>query len=166
MTTMQLEDAFAHHSWASETLIDACAGLTAEQLAAPVPGTYGSIMDTLRHMVGSDSRYLDRFRPEVPTADEEKGASLPELSAIIKRNGPVWIEVLAAETDLDRDIVEPDDGLVVHSPVGVRLAQVIHHGTDHRSQVCTALTGLGIEPPDIDVWAYAQASGRQWLEPV
>jgi len=37
---------------------------------------------------------------------------------------------------------------------------VIHHGTDHRSQICTALTQLGVEPPEIDVWAYGVASGR------
>jgi uncharacterized damage-inducible protein DinB len=59
------------------------------------------------------------------------------------------------------DIKEIDEGWEVHSPVGIRLAQVVHHGTDHRSQVCTALTGLGVTPPEIDVWAYARASGRE-----
>jgi hypothetical protein len=42
--------------------------------------------------------------------------------------------------------------------------KVVHHGTDHRSQVCTALTSLGVEPPDIDVWAYAREFGRERLE--
>ena len=52
-----------------------------------------------------------------------------------------------------------------HVRVGIRLAQVVHHGTDHRSQVCTALTELGIEPPEIDVWAWAEATGGFELEP-
>ena len=52
------------------------------------------------------------------------------------------------------------DGSETHAPKGIRLAQVIHHGTDHRSQICTALTQLGVEPPEIDVWAYGVASGR------
>ena len=43
---------------------------------------------------------------------------------------------------------------------GLDLAQVLHHGTDHRSQVCTALTSFGIEPPEIDLWAYGEATGR------
>ena len=55
---------------------------------------------------------------------------------------------------------------VLDLPVGVRIAQSVQHGTDHRSQVCTALTSFGIEPPDIDVWAYARASRREWTEPV
>jgi uncharacterized damage-inducible protein DinB len=35
---------------------------------------------------------------------------------------------------------------------GDRLAHALHHGTDHRSQICTALTSLGVKPPGIDVW--------------
>lgn len=37
---------------------------------------------------------------------------------------------------------------------------MLHHGTDHRSQICTALTTLGIEPPEMDVWAFGAARGR------
>ena len=44
--------------------------------------------------------------------------------------------------------------------MGVRIAQAIHHGTDHRSQICTALTTLGLEPPLIDVWAFGLQTGR------
>jgi len=53
-----------------------------------------------------------------------------------------------------------DDGSESHAPRGIRLAQAIHHGTDHRSQICTALTSLGIEPPLIDVWDYGETQGR------
>ena len=44
--------------------------------------------------------------------------------------------------------------------MGIRLAQALHHGTDHRSQICTALTSLGVEPPSIDVWDYGETTGR------
>jgi uncharacterized damage-inducible protein DinB len=54
MPTSLLIDAFAHHNWATQRVIDACAALTPEQLATPAPGTYGSIIDTLRHLVGAD----------------------------------------------------------------------------------------------------------------
>jgi len=53
-----------------------------------------------------------------------------------------------------------DDGSESHAPLGIRIAQVIHHGTDHRSQVCTALTNLGIEPPAIDAWDFGWENGR------
>jgi uncharacterized damage-inducible protein DinB len=52
------------------------------------------------------------------------------------------------------------DGSETHAPLGIRLAQAIHHGTDHRSQICTALTSLGIKPPEIDAWDFAAKEGR------
>ena len=53
-----------------------------------------------------------------------------------------------------------DDGSATEAPIGIRLAQAIHHGTDHRSQICTALTTLGIEPPFIDVWDFGGSRAR------
>lgn len=35
-------------------------------------------------------------------------------------------------------------------------------GTDHRSEVCTALTTLGIEPPAIEVRDLARGDGRMF----
>ncbi len=82
----------------------------------------------------------------------------------LARNAAAWTTLLAGDLDADEEIAEQDGEWELHSTVGVRLAQAIHHGTDHRSQVCTALTTLGIEPPEIDVWAYARASGRERAE--
>jgi uncharacterized damage-inducible protein DinB len=56
--------------------------------------------------------------------------------------------------------------LEVHDPIGIRLAQVLHHGSDHRSQICTALTSLGVTPPEIDLWAYARETGRERAVPL
>jgi uncharacterized damage-inducible protein DinB len=159
MTTSLLDDAFRHHIWANERIIDECEPLTPEQLKTPVPGAYGSIIDTLRHAVRSDVWYLSFFRDDQTPPDGE--LSLAELRSLNARNGTAWTEVLARELDPDEEIAEIDDGWELHSPVGVRLAQVVHHGTDHRSQVCSALTSLGVTPPEIDVWAFARASGRE-----
>ena len=167
MTSSLLGDAFAHHVWATERLIDGCTALTFEQLNSPAPGTYGSIIDTLRHIVQSDSRYLSDFREgrTAPTDEEVEEMSLADLRSAMTSNGAAWTELLATEIDPDEDVVEQGrDGSVLYSPIGVRLAQVVHHGTDHRSQICTALTSLGVTPPDIDVWAYARATGRErWV---
>ena len=52
MTSSVLDDAFAHHTWATGRLIEACQALSPEQLDSTVPGTYGSIIATMRHLVG------------------------------------------------------------------------------------------------------------------
>ena len=56
--------------------------------------------------------------------------------------------------------VDDDDGYQKKAPIGIRLAQALHHGTDHRSQICTALTALGMEPPAIDAWDFGIDVGR------
>jgi uncharacterized damage-inducible protein DinB len=70
------------------------------------------------------------------------------------------MEMLVRAPDADTDVVEPGDGWEFHAPLALRLAQVVHHGTDHRSQVCTALTSFGLAPPEIDLWSYGEATGR------
>ncbi len=57
-------------------------------------------------------------------------------------------------------MVELDQGWEFHVPMGIRLAQAIHHATDHRSQICTALTSLGLTPPQIEPWDFGTATGR------
>lgn len=155
-----LDDAIAHHVWATERLIDACANLTPEQLSTPAAGTYGSILDTFRHLVSSDCWYLTFFGDTRQRIEEENEATLDELRAVITANGAEWRALLEEDPDPERDIVENGDGWNFHSPLGFRLAQVLEHGTDHRSQICTALTSLGVEPPQIDLWAYGEATGR------
>jgi len=156
-----LADAFDHNVWATLKVIDACLALTPEQLGTTVPGTYGSILDTLRHTVGADASYLSLLSEGRVGPIDEDSMSLDELRAVMVANGPVWADVVAAGGDPDRQIMRTrDDGSTSTAPLGVRLAQVVHHGTDHRSQVCTALTTLGITPPEIDVWDMAWGQGR------
>ena len=85
----------------------------------------------------------------------------PRSEARWNSDGAAWSEFLAADLDPDVIVVRHrEDGSESHAPLGIRLAQVVHHGTDHRSQICTALTNLGIEPPAIDVWDFAWQQGR------
>ncbi len=163
MTRSALDQAFDHHSWANLRLADACLALSDDHLATTVPGTFGSILETWRHIVGADSYYLFRLGAhDAPIEDDEEAAlTMAGCRDLAQRQAEMWRAVLAAEPDPEEIvIVRRDDGSETHAPKGIRLAQVLHHGTDHRSQICTALTSLGIEPPDIDVWAFGFDTGR------
>jgi uncharacterized damage-inducible protein DinB len=161
MKKSMLQDAFGHHVWATLRVIDECQKLKPEQLATAVPGTYGSILETVRHLVGSDASYLFVLsagrRPEI----EEDQLDPAELRAVMVDSDPIWSALLAEDREPDEIVVRHrDDGSDSHAPLSIRLAQVLHHGTDHRSQICTALTTLGIEPPAIDVWDFGAQDGR------
>jgi uncharacterized damage-inducible protein DinB len=161
MTAPILVDAFAHHVWATDRVFDVVAQLTDDQVSQPVPGTYGSIFDTLRHIVGSDAWYLHVITEgRVPRVDEES-MSLAELRAEMARHGALWSSVITERADPAQVVeVHRDDGTTGRAPIGIRLAQVLHHGSDHRSQICTGLTALGIVPPEIDVWDFGSIDGR------
>ena len=156
-----LQDAFGHHVWATVTLIDACLDLDPGQLETAVPGTFGSILETVRHTVGADRSYLSILTGgALPEVDEES-MDLLALREAMAANGTAWDAYLAGDLDPDGFVVRHrDDGSDSGAPLTIRLAQVIHHGTDHRSQVCTALASLGMEPPAIDVWDFAWKDGR------
>ena len=127
-------DAFDHHIWATQRLIESFRDLTPEQLATPAHPKFGSVLETLRHLVASDVWYLTFFPVEQqPPLDEKAATSLDELHRVITRNGELWADVLA---------------------------QAVHHGTDHRSEIWIALTNVGVTPPDMDLWAYGEATGR------
>ncbi|MBA2381876.1 MAG: DinB family protein [Chloroflexi bacterium] len=163
MTTSPLSDAFAHHVWATTRQLDACATLDESQLATTVPGTYGSILDTLRHIVDGDVFYLDILRGGTPEPFDKDASDIPTLRSVMEAHRAAWEEILVRyqATDPTTDIVEyEDNGYETHAPLGIRLGQVLYHGTDHRSQVNTALTSLGIEPPAIEGWDIAREDGR------
>jgi uncharacterized damage-inducible protein DinB len=60
---------------------------------------------------------------------------------------------------------EPDIDPPEHIRDSVYLAQAWNHGSEHRDQVNVIITSLGIRPPELDVWAYAYATGRVWTAP-
>jgi uncharacterized damage-inducible protein DinB len=163
MPSPAFADAFGHHVWATIRVLDACAALDNAQLATTVPGTYGSIIDTIRHLVGGDVFYLDVLRGGEPEPFNEAESDIATLGAVMEAHGAVWQRLISGDPDPTTVVVEYEDsGYETHAPLGIRLAQALYHGADHRSQVCTALTTLGVEPPSIEVWDYAALDGRMF----
>jgi uncharacterized damage-inducible protein DinB len=163
-----LREGLRHHSWSTERLLDLCASLTDEQLTQHIPAIYGSTLDTARHLVDADNWYLFVISDGdlgVPDFDADE-LSLSEVRSVAEANAAGWEAILQRDLDPDADIVVTyADGSLGHATVGIRLAQVLHHGSDHRSQICTALTTLGHAPPEFDVWAYGESAGLAYDEP-
>lgn len=158
-----LIDAFRHNSWATHELIRVCQGLTEEQLGATIIGMYGSIIDTLRHIVSSDASYLVRLSGVEPTWDR-RVAEPPDLDTLAQRTEELaarWERFLAEPFDAERTLViRWPDGTDYNVPAGVVLAQALHHGSEHRGQICAILTSIGVTPPELGVWEFAEATRR------
>ena len=152
-----LLELFRHKTWATVRLIEHCAGLADEHLDATIPGTYGTIRDTLRHLVHGEEDYfwmLTRERLAEPLP--EGRIPMDELAARIRRLGPRW-EALAEDAELATSEVSADDGW--RMPGAVPMAQAIHHADDHRTQVLSILGARGLDVPDLDEWAHADSQG-------
>src|SRR4051794_15508915 len=67
---------FRHNLWANLTLIDLCATLPDEILETNVPGTFGTIRDTLTHLAGAEERYL----PALVGGPNRRNPALEETS--------------------------------------------------------------------------------------
>jgi uncharacterized damage-inducible protein DinB len=160
--TTLLDAAFAHHAWATLRLIDACRELPPPDVRHVVPGTRGPIIDTLAHIVDGDTWDLDMFEGRSLLDSREAGLDLGALRSATERNARRWASFLSPSPDPDAMIteVDPADGFRRIAPLGMRLAAALDHGSDHRSQICTALTTLGVRPPAIDVWAFGVEIGR------
>lgn len=155
--TAGLPDFFRYNLWANLRLLDACAHLSDAQLNATANGTFGSIRDTLMHLFASEEGYARHFTgvtPIPPLKELATFAGFDELRRRADRSGQELITI-AEQGDLDQTFYL-DDG-TYKAPAIVVLIQAINHAIDHRSQIATALTQQGIEPPDLDGWSYNDA---------
>jgi uncharacterized damage-inducible protein DinB len=159
-----LLDPLRHNAWATRQLISFCRDLSPEQLQATSAGTYGSIIATLQHVIGAEGRYRSRLtgaRPDWPREPEET-EDLEELGTMAHQMARFWEEFAASDFDPDGVVswVSPVSGAYTEVPAGVLVAQTLNHGNEHRSQISTILTTIGVEPPHLDGWSYALATGR------
>lgn len=163
-----LLDAFRHNAWATRGLLEFCRRLRDEQLNAKAVGTYGSILETFKHLIGSESFYSSLLTGAFPAWDwdDERPATLDEIAHWAADLGAIWEGVLSRPID-GESMLHQDfkDGGTRDVRAGVVLAQALHHGNAHREQVASILTVLGFEPPDLDVWEYGKAVGRHIITP-
>lgn len=155
-----LLDAFRHNGWATKLLIAFCRGLSEDRLTSPAAGGFGSILATFNHIVVADAGYFSSLTGRAPAwaRDRDKRADLVQLEARAAETGRLWEQFLSEPLDAERVVVLDQGAYEAHA--GVIVAQALHHGSAHREQICAILTGFGIQPPDVQVWAYADATGR------
>lgn len=158
-----VQEFFRHNTLMNFRLLDSCRPLSAQQLGTAAQGTYGSIGATLVHIANSQMGYAARFlgsqRPDSLPEDP-----FPGFEALEERfaAGNALLEQAAARHAEEREVqVTGDDPPGTwRMPASLLLLQAVNHGTEHRSQVATILTQLGLVPPEMDGWTYFFASDQ------
>ena len=153
-------DFYRQNEWANLALIEACRDLTDEQLTTTAIGTFGSIRDTLRHIVSAEGGYASRLGHE-PSPRLQRDDAWPGLDALAEMVSATADAFAATAGDApDLTIRVESDTQHYDVEAAVILIQAFHHGTDHRSQICTILTTLGIDPPELSAWDWGLAADR------
>jgi uncharacterized damage-inducible protein DinB len=156
-----LPDFFQYNLWANLSLLDFCTGLSDAQLDATVPGTYGTIRETLLHLLAGEEGYARHFTGTYPTTPPLNDlTTAPGLDELRRRAEMSSKELITIAGQADLDQIFHLDGGTYDCPAVIVLIQALDHGIDHRSQICTVLSQQGLEAPCLDAWCYNDAQHR------
>jgi uncharacterized damage-inducible protein DinB len=158
MTEDFLVKIFEHNNWANARIIQACLALSDAQLdAEPQSVTKGSIRQTLTHLVSSQHGYLSLLT--LPAEDRQRiFPELDELQEAARRSGEGLLSLARGEDGASlSEKLQTTDGYLTEP--WVVMLQAINHASEHREQIKSMLSALGVTPPDIDGWDYGEARG-------
>ena len=151
-----LEKFFEHNTWANLQIIQACSALSDEQLdAEPQSATVGSIRQALWHLVDSEQDYLSHFTGKEPRFNWQSPPSFAELEQAARIAGEGFV-ALAREysSKPPQTQLHSEDGYTMQP--WVVLVQASNHATEHREQIKSMLSALGVKPSRIDGWQYGR----------
>lgn len=153
MTANFLARIFEHNNWANQKIMEICSTLSDEQLdAPPQSATEGSIRNTLIHVVSAQYGYLRLLTLPLEERQDRVTISFEELPASLKESGERLLELATDAGKLPSTRLQTRDDYYVEP--WVLMVQIINHATEHREQIKSMLTALGITPPEIDGWDY------------
>lgn len=158
MTENILARLFEHHNWANRRIVAACAALSEAQLdAAPRSPAMGTLRETLVHLAAAQQRYLwDLIPPEALPSG--RTLDFDAVATSLSATGKALLALAQDESEPRLQTpFQTDDGYTVQP--WVVMVQAINHASEHREQIKSMLTSLGVTPPDIDGWDFGHAEG-------
>jgi uncharacterized damage-inducible protein DinB len=148
--------AIEYTEWANDRLLEYCSELKDGILHSPADGTFGTVADTLLHVVGAQLNYAAKLRGEDRLEIPGESPGFDWLRAMNAKACASLIETANLPSS-DRLLIWDASHLI--EPV-VILVQAVHHGQEHRTQIAGWLTNAGLRPPDLQSWDWGFATGR------
>jgi uncharacterized damage-inducible protein DinB len=159
VTVEDLKTLFDYGYWANSKLSDVLSELTTEQFTQQVAGSYGSVRNTMVHMLSAEWGWLERCGgavrgPALNARDYPTVASLLERWRHVETCMRGFLSTLR-DDDLDRVLDFAIGGGATYSmPLGQLLHHAAIHGVHHRGQVALLLRTLGHVPGNFDILLY------------
>jgi uncharacterized damage-inducible protein DinB len=155
--------------WMNERLYTHAAALTDEQRKADRGAFFGSLHNTLDHIVWADTIWLGRFTGRQPQLPAAGSVLYPEFDAQRTRRVELddaiktWAENVSEEfLAAPLTWTSRMTGKTQTRAASVAVTHFFNHQTHHRGQVTTLLSQYGIDPGVTDLWAMPGA--EKWAE--
>ncbi|HEY2821457.1 MAG TPA: DinB family protein [Candidatus Acidoferrum sp.] len=164
MTPHEMQLLYTFNDWANKRSMEAASALTPEQFTKPLGNSFPSVRDTLAHIAGAESVWLQRFKGSSPSAmpDNSQFADIASLQAHWTPAAADLLNFISglSQQDLDRVIEYKTMNFGTYSnPMWQSLQHVANHGTYHRGQVTTMLRQLGAKPILTDLMHFYRERG-------
>lgn len=152
---------FKHNAWANLTLLDFCESLSDQQLDTTAVGGFGSIRDTLQHIVDAEVSYVERVNGKLPAQPLSRD-QFPEFAQL--KDAVRWASdellQLALSARENTSVRQRPPRMLIEYKLASLIVQAISHSTEHRTQIATIITQMGMEPPDMSGWNYMEEIGE------
>jgi uncharacterized damage-inducible protein DinB len=157
MESSILARVFEHNNWANKHMIKVCSELSDLQLdSLPQTATRGTIRETLIHLATAQRNYLSLLTRLVEERTEGP-VEFSDLPESMDRSGGALLQLARDEGQGSlKSRVRTSDGYDVEP--WIVMLQTINHACEHREQISSMLTSLGVTPPDLDSWEYGEAA--------
>ena len=164
--TISLERLLKHMAWANQQTIAHLQTLPDDALSAFATNPEWKVSEIIRHIVESGRFYVYRITgnfPEIPGEKAEEPHSISDLALLKSRAEAIDRALLECEPleDIEIEFTNYEKKLVKRWRSTI-LSQSIHHATEHRAQIASALEAKGFKPVDLDeldLWSYESAKG-------
>jgi uncharacterized damage-inducible protein DinB len=151
-----MRDLLLYMLWADRMMLKAVREVKPEDLTRDAGVSFGSLLGTMIHMLGSQRRWLARFAGG-PTERSPGLQDFPDLAAWIQgwEETAAGVEAFLAaltEDQLAAEITWEDTEIgAVTRPLWQPVSHMVNHSSYHRGQVTSLLRQLGYQPPKTDL---------------
>jgi uncharacterized damage-inducible protein DinB len=164
MTVRDLQDLFDYGYWANARLLAVVSQLTPEEFTRPVAGSYGSVRNTLVHVLSAEWGWLDRCGgpsrgSKLNPDDYPTAASLVDTWRRVEESVRTFLAELS-DANLAREVEFAMGGPTHRMKLGDLMHHAAIHGVHHRGQVALLLRLLGHPPGNVDILFYHAEKGQ------
>jgi uncharacterized damage-inducible protein DinB len=108
------------------------------------------------HLVASQQGYLRILTLPLEARLHAPTVAFAELQKSASSSGEGLLALARDESSIPLAQLQTRDGHFVEP--WVLMVQAINHADEHREQICSMLSALGVTPPDLDGWSYGEVT--------